>query len=198
MKASSIYAIKRKRDYDFGYEVPPKSREELTLDANHIQRTIGYKGDDPFPIVKFVERILPECVDGYEFYVATKDELGPKLGETFPDQHLIKLREDIYDAAVNGDPMSLMTCAHEVGHLFEHENLPLAFARKEATAATPAYKSSEWQASAFGGELLMPSSKIVHMESWKICLIYGVSQAAARTQRKAIVERRGQWTLPTL
>lgn len=197
MRAGSTFIIK-KRDHDFGYEVPPKSREELSRDANHIQRTIGYKGDGPFPIVKFLECILPECIDGYELYIATKDELGSKLGETFPDQCLIKLREDIYDAAVDGDPMSLMTCAHEAGHLFEHKGLPLSFARKEATAVTPAYKSSEWQANAFGGELLMPSCKIASMKSWEICMRYGVSPTAARTQRRAITERRVRWTLPPL
>ena len=48
--------------------------------------------------------------------------MGDKHGETFPDEHIIRIREDVYLGAVNGCGRDGMTIAHEVGHLFLHDN----------------------------------------------------------------------------
>lgn len=49
-----------------------------------------------------------------------------------------------------------MTMAHELGHLLYHEKQNISYARFEGEANIPTYRNPEWQADAFGGELLMP------------------------------------------
>lgn len=184
--------------HDYGVEVPPKSRMNLTMDAHAIHLLIGYKGDKPFPIAEFLERGLPVLYDDFELEVVTEGELGKKFGETYPDRHLIRLREDVYDQAASGDPFSRMTVAHEVGHLFEHEGVPRALARREASRSIPAYKSSEWQANAFAGALLMPACKIVDLSPEQVSEHYQVTITAAWTQCSAIAKEAKRCNLPVL
>ena len=182
--------------HDYGFEVPPKSRMDLTRDANAIHRAIGYKGDRPFPIIRFIERALEMLCDGFELEIVTEKELGGKFGETYPHKHVIRLREDIYDNAVDGDGFARMTAAHEVGHLLEHADVPLSMAR--ASRQLPAYRSSEWQANAFAGALLMPASKIIDMDEEDIRDTYGVTISAAYKQKDAIRKVAMKCRLPTL
>lgn len=184
--------------HDYGVEVPPESRRELTLDAHVVHKLVGYRGDRPFPIVEFLEQGLPLLFDDFELDIVAAKELGEKFGETYPDRHLIRLREDVYVQAVNRDPFSRMTVAHEIGHLLEHEHAPRSLARKEAGRHVPAYKSSEWQANAWGGALLMPACKIIHLTSEEVSERYQVTISAAHTQRKAMIEEAKRWSLPTL
>lgn len=185
-------------NHDYGVEVPPKSRKNLTTDAHIIHKLIGYKGDGPFPIVEFLERGLPLLYDGFECEITALKELGEKFGETYPDRHLIRLREDVYDGAVAGDPLSRMTLAHEVGHLLEHEGVPRALARKEASRSIPAYKSSEWQANAFAGALLMPACKVIALAPEEVSKLYKVTVSAVHTQRNAMIKEAQKWDLPLL
>lgn len=184
--------------HDYGVEVPPKSRKSLTMDAHIIQKLVGYKGDRPFPIVGFLEHGLPLLYNDFEYEIAAVGELGEKFGETYPDRHLIRLREDVYDGAVAGDPLSRMTLAHEVGHLLEHEGVPRVLARKEASGSIPAYKSSEWQANAFAGALLMPCCKIIALAPEEVSELYQVTMSAAYTQRNVMIKEAQKWDLPLL
>ncbi len=179
--------------HDYGYEVPPHSREDLTRLAHLVHQISGYKGVGPFPIMRFVELVLPEIYEDFELQVLRPRELGEKLGETYPSRHLIRLRQDIYDTAVDGQPLARMTVAHETGHLLVHNNIPIALARKQATKSIPAYRSSEWQANAFGGALLMPADKIIRLEPEEICELYNVTITAASTQLKAVRGKGAMW-----
>ncbi|WP_293824459.1 ImmA/IrrE family metallo-endopeptidase [uncultured Parolsenella sp.] len=184
--------------HDYGVEVPPKSRRRLTLDAHLVHTAIEYRGDRSFPVIEFLECGLPLLFSDFEFEVLTKEEMGKKFGETYPDRHLVRLREDVYDGAVAGDPFSRMTAAHEIGPLFEHEGIPLALMRKEASRSVPAYKSSEWQANAFAGALLMPACKIVGLTAEEVSERYEVTITAAYTQRNAMLKEAKKWNLPLL
>lgn len=179
--------------HDFGYEVPPRSRDDLTRVAHLVHQISGYKGTGPFPIMRFMEFGLPEICEDFELQVVPPRELGEKFGETYPGRHLIRLRQDVYDAAVAGQPLARMTVAHEIGHLLVHSDIPVAFARKQATKSVPAYRSSEWQANAFGGALLMPVDKIIRLDPEEICELYNVTITAANTQLKAVKEKGAKW-----
>lgn len=172
--------------HDYGFEVPPKSRIQLTRDAHTIHQLLGYRGDRPFPIVPFLEHVLPVLYEDFELEISTCGSLGDKFGETYPKKHLIRLREDIYDQAVEGHPFSRMTIAHEIGHLIEHENVPVALARNAASRQIEAYRCSEWQANAFAGALLMPASKILDLSIPEIMERYQVTCSAAQCQSRAV------------
>ena len=168
------------------------------MGAHVIHDLVGYKGNKPFPIVDFFEHGLSVLYgDQFDYEVVTSKELGEKFGETYPDKHLIRLREDVYNKAVDDDPFSRMTVAHEVGHLLLHEGIPRTLARK-ASRDIPAYKSSEWQANAFGGALLMPACKIIDLTPEEVSERYQVTIAAARIQCRAMGKEATRWRLPLL
>ena len=121
-----------------------------------------------------------------------------RFNETYPHRHIIRLREDVYEQAIAGDGFARMTLAHEVGHLLEHSDAPLAMARRPASDAVPAYRGSEWQANAFAGALLMPACRIVDMGEPSIASKYQVSITAATLQKRKMQELADNWTLPQL
>lgn len=184
--------------HDYGFEVPARSRRGLTQDAHIIHVLAGYKGYGPFPIMRFMEHVLPVVCDGFEFVVEAADLMGARFGLTFPEKRIIVLREDVYNAAVDGGAFARMTVAHEVGHLLEHGDVPLAMALRRADERMPAYRSSEWQANAFAGALLMPACRIVNMQPDEVAEVYGVSMSAARVQTEAIRGEARRWELPQL
>lgn len=135
-------------------DVPPMGREPIRQYVHNLHRLIQLKGP-PFPVVSFAEKLLRELIPGYEFEVCDAQEMGDNHGLTFPDARLIKIRGDVYDGACNGSGRDRFTIAHEVGHLLLHQGM--AFARRVERNSIPAYRSSEWQADCFAGELLVPS-----------------------------------------
>ena len=99
------------------------SCEQIRHVVYRLKKICGLENEFYFPIVKFAENVLPDFFDGdYSFLIGTKEEMGDKHGETFPDEHIIRIREDVYLGAVNGCGRDGMTIAHEVGHLFLHDN----------------------------------------------------------------------------
>lgn len=170
---------------DRGFEVPPCSRLDLLLYADKVHNAVGYDGTSAFPIVLFMENVLPRVYPDASIEIVPSGSLDDKLGETFPADHLIRLPQDVYDAAVAGDGFPRMTVAHEVAHLLWHESVPISLARRRANESLPAYKTSEWQANALAGALLMPIMKIVSMDPYEVSEKYLVSISAALTQTRA-------------
>lgn len=167
---------------DRGFEVPPCSRLDLLLYADVIHSAVGYDGSTAFPIVPFMENILPQVYPDASFEIVPAGSLGDRYGETFPADHFIRLPEDIYDAATAGEGFARMTVAHEVSHLLWHEKVPISLARRRAGSELPAYRTSEWQANALAGALLMPIRQIVSMDPYEVEKKYLVSASAALVQ----------------
>ena len=167
---------------DRGFEVPPCSRLDLLMYADIVHSAVGYDGSAAFPIVHFMEFILPQVYPDASCEVVPAGSLGDKYGETFPVEHLIRLPQDVYDAAVAGDGFARMTVAHEVAHLLWHDKVPIRLARRRAGRELPAYRTSEWQANALAGALLMPIRQIVSMNPCEVEEKYLVSASAAWVQ----------------
>ncbi len=109
--------------------------------------------------------------------------MGETHGLTYPQEHLLILREDIYEGALNGVGRDRMTAAHELGHLLMHRNI--AFARSAPGVKIRPFESSEWQAKCFSGELLVPAmhaSILKGMTAEDVAEACGVSLVAARYQ----------------
>lgn len=187
-----------KDQHDYGYEVPPCSRKQLVDHAHSIHKAVGYTGDGAFPILELVEFVFPAVYDDFNLEILPEAEMGDDFGLTFPDQHIIKLREDVYEAAASGHGFGRMVVAHESSHLLRHEKIPVSLARRKATKEIPSFRSSEWQANAMAGALLMPASKIIDMSVQEIIDKYKVTQAAAKTQLRKIREGARKWPIPKL
>lgn len=171
--------------YADGVEVPPCSVVDLRKLATQIRKAIGLTDDKPFPVGQFIEFVLPRLYDDFALEILPKSMLGEKHGETFPNKHLMRLREDVYVGICEGDGQHRFTGMHECAHLIYHEGVPFSLARRSAKHL-PVYRNSEWQADTLAAELLMPYEAVRVMSAWSIEQHYGVSPTAALCRREKI------------
>ncbi|OUO95540.1 Zn peptidase [Gordonibacter sp. An232A] len=169
--------------YVKGMKVPPCSRQDLRNLAAKMHGLLRYDGKSPFPVVDVVELVLPEIIPGFDFQILPEKEMGADHGRTYPDRHLMLIRQDVYDRACMGHGRDRFTIGHELSHQLLHEGVDVALARSDNQHKT--FEDSEWQADALAGELLMPHSRIRNLSVGKIVDIYQVSPSAARTQLRA-------------
>ncbi|NLK87794.1 MAG: ImmA/IrrE family metallo-endopeptidase [Clostridiaceae bacterium] len=139
-----------------------------------------------FPIVEFIELILPKIDPGFELEILTREEMGTKHGLTLPDKKCIRLREDVYIRACNNEGRDRLTLAHEVGHYFLHDSSSVQHARLQPGEEIKAFEDPEWQASAFAGELLVPAHLAKGLRPADIAYMCGVSNEAALMQYNKI------------
>ncbi len=168
-----------------GYIADPKSRLDIRKTANLIRKIQFAQNELYFPILDFVEKTLPTIIPIFTFRVGTIVEMGECEGLTIPEKNEIWIREDIYEKAKEGDGRARLTVAHELYHYLEHSKKNVSFARR-AKKDVPVYMDPEWQADAFGGELLIPSHLVKGMSAEEIMIRCGVSRSAANYQLKCI------------
>ena len=166
-----------------GYTVSALSRLQIRRMAEAIRKIDGSEQQLYFDIVKFVELKLPKIDPSFNFNVGAMSKMGDCHGLTYPERNEINIREDVYEKAYNGSGRDRLTIAHELFHLLQHTSDNVCFARN-GSAETPAYRNPEWQANAFGGELLIPHKLINGLSVNEIMVQCGVSADAARYQRR--------------
>jgi Zn-dependent peptidase ImmA (M78 family) len=136
--------------------------------------------------VPFLENVLPILIPDFQLEIVPMEEMGNKHGETYPSKNLIRIREDVYLRAIEGEGRDRLTIAHEIGHLFLHEDDSIALCRLATNEKLKPYEDPEWQADAFGGELLASSYLIAGMDAMSVSQKCGVSMAAAQVQLKSL------------
>ena len=162
------------------FRVPPLRRKQIRAVAQQIRQDLGVTAGY-FPIVQFLE--VYGAIDPEYFYdIRSKAEMGEEHGLTYPDKKVMLIREDVYDNASAGQGRDRATIAHEFGHLFLHQGLGMA--RVMAVAVEP-YRSAEWQAKCFAGELLVDHRCIKKMSKRTVAHAFGVSTQAAEMQLRA-------------
>jgi len=167
------------------YLAPPVSRKNLRDAAYLIRKMVGLENQLYFPIVEFMELVMPKICPGFDYKYIDADAMGAKHGETFPDRKTILLREDVYYRAVAGKGRDRFTIAHEIKHcLFDGSNRVKLY-RLEPDFVVKPFIDPEWQADAFAGELLMPYHLINGLTVKEIMRECGVTEDAVRTQLKA-------------
>jgi Zn-dependent peptidase ImmA (M78 family) len=172
----------------FGYFVSPKSRADIDNQANELRRMLSLERKAYFPVLQFAEVAMCYLFgEKYEFLSETKRVLGEIHAETKFESgvYIVRVREDIYLRACDGEGRDRFTIAHELGHIFlghfESVTMPRARERK----IQKAYNDSEWQANAFAGSLLMPRNIIEGKSLEWISEHCGVTLDAARVQSNA-------------
>ena len=164
------------------YRAHPISRADIRCYVYMLKKNVGLEKELYFPILHFAENVLPVLIPDYQFQVVPMYEMGVKHGETYPSKNLIRIREDVYERAAAGQGRDRLTVAHEIGHLFLHEDDAIALCRLDPNVKLVTYEDPEWQADAFGGELLASSYLIKRMSAYEVQIKCGVSAAAARCQ----------------
>lgn len=169
-----------------GYRVPPLSRAVLRDAAIRFRQVLGLADHSWFPIVEVYEWRLPEAWEDFHFEIGTIEEMGDDHALAYPAEARVVVREDIYDRACNGEGRDRLTLAHELGHVVLQHSVGLA--RSAAVHAShKAYEDSEWQATAFGAELLMRVADVKTCRTPdELAARCGVSVQAAITQRRYI------------
>lgn len=168
------------------FKADPLSRETIRHFVRLLKRKVGLEYELYFPILPFVENVLPVLIPDFQFEVVPRFEMGGKHGETYPNKNLIKIREDVYLRAASGEGRDRLTIAHEVGHLFLHEDDAIALCRLAPEEQLKPFEDPEWQADAFGGELLASSYLIKSMTVPEVQEKCGVSSSAAYIQLSAL------------
>ena len=168
------------------YKAQPISRKEIRRYVKEIKSYLHLENEYDFPIIRFLELGLPLYFPDFVLQVPSEMEMLVNHGETFPDKHIIRIREDIYLRAVAGEPRDRMTVAHEIGHLFLHTDHAVSLCRLSPFEKLKPYEDPEWQADAFGGEMLAPSYLIQGMSVDEVMHRCNISEAAAINQLKHI------------
>lgn len=161
----------------------PLSRWDIRADARMIRKIEGSEFALYFDILHFMEVTLPDIVPDFVFCIGDLDEMGNAQGLTYPNSGIVKIRQDVYEGAVRGNGRDRLTIAHELFHLLKHEDHNITFARVDKRDSIKAYEDPEWQADAFGGELLVPKHLIQGLSVKEISEKCGVSLAAAKYQK---------------
>lgn len=166
-------------------KAPARSREDIENLAVAIRSIVGI-GDAPFfPVMTFVEAVLPQIVPNFVFDVRDREFMGDRMGAVDPLSGAFFLRDDCYDGAARGVPRDRFTVAHEIGHLIMHVG---TLNRTDGGGEKlPAYLDPEWQANYFAGALLMPRELMLACLSIdEVMQKFGVSRECASVRAKVL------------
>jgi IrrE N-terminal-like domain len=181
--------------HDHAYRVPPLSIKKIEAQALEIRKALQVK-EAFFPLIEVVEIVLPRLLPEFIFDIKTSDEMTSLYGSgtlamTTPSEMTLELREDVYDGLLAHNGRCRYTVAHELGHLFLHQNT--GFARFDLQGTMRIYESSEWQADNFAVELLAPLELAAACTSKEaLAILFGISKQAAEIRWKAIEKYRTQ------
>ena len=123
----------------------PLSRNDIRDFTYNLRKAIGVEDKPYFPIMRFLELLLPQLDEKFELQIYSEQEMGDAHGLTYPEQHVIRLRRDVYDSACDGKGRDRFTVAHEVGHYFLHTPARIVLAKLEQGTSVPEYMNPEWQ-----------------------------------------------------
>ena len=161
----------------------PISRKQIREFANKIRKSVNLEDEYYFPIIQFIELVLPRIDPEFEYEIVEKEELPDGVyALTYPDQKKIVIRRDVYEGVCDDYGRARFTVAHELFHYLFHDTKNIGFAR--ADEAGPAYVDPEWQANTFAGELLVPIHLIGGLSIDEIVEKCQVSKQCASIQMK--------------
>ena len=162
------------------YKALPTSKAAISDYARKLRRLCGYENKNTFPVMQFLELILPSLFPDLNLEIPEAEELPFKEGETLPGSNTIRIRKDIYLAACEGDGRARFTVAHEVGHFLLHTPDSIVLCRMEEGQRLRTFEDPEWQANFFAGELLAPVYLAKGMTKQQIMKEFQLSEAAAK------------------
>lgn len=164
-----------------GYTVPPLSTAKIREVAATVRKRVApVLGGGGFIRMDLLYEWMHLFLPGFDFEVCERDEMGDDHGQTFPGRLLIKLRNDVYGGMCRGMGRDRFTGAHELGHLFLHQDV--SFARRREPSA-PIYMDSEWQADTFASSLLIDEELLRRCRTVEeVMETFGVSRAAAEAR----------------
>lgn len=154
------------------------SREKIRNLTLILRRQCGMQEQLYFPIVQFIEWILGDPNNDFDYEIVPILEMEDTYGTTNTASNVMRIREDVYDGVVAGNPRHRFTLCHELGHFLLHQPEFMSYAR----GAIPIYCEPEWQANTFAAELMAPYTLVKNMSVDEIAEQCGMSKTAAKIQ----------------
>lgn len=188
-------------DWLHGVRVPPLNILDLRDLAVRIRSGSQLDERAPFPVLHFLEWTMHELRDGFDWEIVDSLSDGdearayPDGAPHYPDGPLIQMLPQVYDAASHNKGRARLTILHECGHVLLHRHVSVHH-RGLVGAALATWENSEWQASQFAAELLMPVQSLqtqIDLETYVSQM--GVSREAA-CNRALQLERTLRMSLP--
>lgn len=168
-----------------GALVTPISTKRLREYANIFRTSLKPK-TEKFPVLLFLEIILPQLFDNFSFHPVGKEKMGQNHGLTYPSKGKILIRTDVYEGACKDNGRDRFTIMHEIAHLLLHRNIPASYART-TSEGHPCYMDAEWQADTLAAEILMPVDIVLDCScAQELSYRCGVSLQAAEIRMKKI------------
>lgn len=163
----------------------PLSTDKICEIAFNLRCALGFNKELYFPIVHFVELVLPQIDDEFSFVVEEEGKMPDKYAYYDYVKNEMVVRNDVYCLACAENGRHRFTIAHELGHYILHRNgvKMCRIAEKESIAA---YLDPEWQANTFASAILMPKRLISGLTANEISIKCSTSlQAAEIAYKKA-------------
>lgn len=168
--------------FNKGIKVKPRTKVSIYQSANKLRQILGIDIHQPFDILYFLEITLQKGTNyKFNFVPKSKEYMGDIEAAVSPDEKLMKIRQDVWEALYDDDPRARFTIAHEFGHYFLHKGVP--FNRGNPTAHKT-YEDSEWQANTFAAELLAPLEGCHGLTVEEIMDKYEISRQCAALRYK--------------
>lgn len=168
------------------YVAKPLSRCDIRCVARVFQKLMG--NEYCFDIIKFLEHKLPKIDPEFTLEIVEDTELFGAYAAACPYEHLIKVRESVYEGAIKGNGRDRFTLCHELGHYIFHKPENVIFLRADRDIET--YRDPEWQANTFAGELLVPVHAAMEYPIEDIVQRCCVSYTVAEIQKKSVLKTK--------
>ena len=162
------------------YKALPTSKREIAEYTRSLRRNVGLENESFFPVMEYLEIFLQDKLMDLTLDIVPFSDMPFKEGETIPGQNTIRIREDVYNAACEGDGRARFTVAHEIGHFLLHTPDSIALCRMEEGTKFRPFEDPEWQANTFASELLAPGYLISNLPYREVMNRCGVSEKAAK------------------
>lgn len=136
------------------------SREDLRQIAYLVRKKFGYLDDWWIPVDRLLDQMC-EAFPKLSYEIVPDDEWDDPTSHADTDvtEHIIRIRESIYNRACEGRGRDRMTIAHEMAHyiLICVTGVRLY---SRGNRKVESYNDPEWQAKCLAAELLIPYYKL--------------------------------------
>lgn len=170
------------------YKTKPASRELLRQLSSVFRELFVFGEGGRFPVMEALEK-FPEVFANSFFRIVEDGELPitvpAKCNVLNGGGFEILIKQLVYDGALKGVGAYRDHIVHEMCHAFLYSiGFTPVMNRSFSKGVLPNYCSSEWQAKALCGEVMMPYEETYDMYPEEIEEKYGVSKAQAQFRMK--------------
>ena len=110
------------------YKAKPTSRKDIANIADKLRYVLGIQDIMWVDVIYILENVMP--IIDEEFYLDIVEDVELDAhARAYPENHMIRIRESIYEGARQGKGRDRFTIMHEIFHFIWHDRNEISFAR---------------------------------------------------------------------